>query len=252
MKHLILILGCVLFSFISCAQLVSVLTQRYDNHRLGWNAHETKLDSANVDTSHFGLLFARQLDDQVYGQPLVVANMQINGAKHDVVFVVTVNNSVYAFDANIASESAPLWHVNLTPAHARVINHTDMTGACGGNYNDFSGNIGIVGSPVIDTFTNAIYMVSRDITDSGVFEQYINALDIYTGNQKPLSPSLITAAYPGIGDGNPNDTVYFDEQKQNQRPALLLYNREIYVSWASHCDWQNYHGWFIGLTILPC
>ena len=229
------------------AQRTSVLTQRYSDHRIGWNDKETKLKATNVDSASFGLLFSRPVDDQLYAQPLIMANLQISGKKRNVVFVATVNNTVYAYDADDTSHHFPLWEVNLTPAGARVIRNTDMTGACGGNYTDFSGNIGIVGTPVIDTFTNAIYMISRDITNSTQqFEQYIHALDIYTGHEKPGSPQLITAAVQGSGDGNPNDTVYFDPQKENQRPALLLYNRTIYAAWASHCDWQNYHGWLIG------
>ena len=245
-----LLLTCLLFVnfFYLIAQPVSVLTQRYDNRRLSWNPNERKLDTSNVNTTTFGFRFSRPVDDQIYGQPLIVSGLTINNQYHNIVFVATVNNSVYAFDADNDTANTPIWRSNLTPVGARVIQNADMTGACGGNYKDFSGNIGIVGTPVIDTFTHAIYLVSRDITLDSIarFEQYIHALDIYTGQEKPGSPSLITASYPGNGDGNANDTVYFDEQKQNQRPALLLLNREIYVCWASHCDWQNYHGWVIG------
>ena len=245
-KYLLLFIT-MFFIGSAIGQRTSVLTQRYSDHRIGWNDKETKLSSRNVDSASFGLLFSRTVDDQLYAQPLIMANLFIGGTNRNVVFVATVNNTVYAYDADDTSHHFPLWEVNLTPFGARVIRNTDMTGACGGNYNDFTGNIGIVGTPVIDTFTKAIYMISRDIVNSTQqFEQYIHALDIYTGHEKPGSPQLITAAVRGSGDGNPNDTVYFDPQKANQRPALLLYNRTVYGAWASHCDWQNYHGWLIG------
>ena len=231
----------------SFGQLISVLTQRYDNHRLGWNDRETILNTSNVNPSQFGLLFTRAVDDQVYAQPLIVSNMLINGGTHNVVFVATVNNSLYAFDADDSSSSAPLWQVNLTHLGSRVIRHTDMTGACGGNYNDFSGNMGIVGTPVIDTSISTLYVVTREIVLSTLeFKQYLHAIDIHTGIEKAGSPVYITATYQGGGVGSVGNSIAFEEQKQNQRPALMLLNDVVYVCWASHCDWGPYHGWMIG------
>jgi hypothetical protein len=226
---------------------VSVLTHRYDNQGSGWDNRETQLNASNLDTSQFGLIFTRKVDDQMYAQPLLVSSMHIGGGIHNVLFLATVNNSIYAYDADNKADSVPFWHVNLTPAGSRVINHTDETGACGGNYVDFSGNMGIVGTPVIDTNTGTIYVVSRDIIqNTGVFQQYFHALDIYTGAEKPGSPVYITAKYKGTGDGSVNDSVAFDKQKNNQRSALMLFNNVVYICWASHCDWGPYHGWMIG------
>ena len=109
-------------------------------------------------------MFTRAVDDQIYAQPLVKLqiNMPGKGVKN-VVYVATVNNSVYAFDADSANEQAAFWQVSLTAPSARPVNKADMTGACGGFYNDFSGNMGIVGTPVIDTTTNTLYVVARSL-----------------------------------------------------------------------------------------
>ena len=161
-----------------------------------------------------------------------------------------MNNSVYAFDADDSSVTNPYWHVNLTynPGTYRPIRNTDMTGACGGAYTDFSGNMGIVGTPAIDSATNTMYVVSRSVTlDGQTFVQYLHALDITTGAERSGSPVYITATYPGTGDGsNGSNIVPFDEQRENPRPGLLLYKGVVYISWASHCDWTPYHGWVIG------
>ncbi len=227
----------------------NVLMQHNNLKRTGWNANETQLTQANVSGGNFGLIFSRQLDDQVYAQPLIISNLSIGGGTHNVVIVATVNNSVYAFDADDSSKTNPYWQVNLTytPGTYRAIRNSDMTGACGGNYKDFSGNMGIVGTPVIDSTTNTIYVVARSVTQDGqTFVQYLHALDIKTGAEKSGSPVYITATYPGNGEGGNGSTVTFDEQHENPRPGLLLYNGVVYISWASHCDWEPYHGWIIG------
>ena len=229
------------------AQSTSVLTERYNNRRLGWNDTDTTLNTKNVNPLNFGLLFSRPVDDQIYAQPLLVSNLLINGSRQNVVFIATVNNSVYAFNADDSAAMDPLWHVNMTPANTRVIKNTDMTFACGGSYFDFSGNMGIVGTPVIDTNTSTMFVVSRDITTSGShFEQYLHSINIKTGAEKPGSPVFIVAKVKGSGEGSVNDSVVFEEQKENQRAGLLLLNGVVYVCWASHCDWEPYHGWIIG------
>ena len=153
---------------------------------------------------------------------------------------------MYAFDADSANVNNPYWQVNLSPIGSRAIKNTDMTGACGGNYKDFSGNMGIVGTPVIDSTTNTIYLVARSVTPGNIFQQYLHALDITTGAERPNSPVLITAQVPGTGDGSVGGIVTFNSQKQNQRAGLLLLNGIVYITWSSHCDWGPYHGWVIG------
>lgn len=221
-----------------------------DLKRTGWNNKETILTQDNISNGNFGEVFSRSVDDQIYAQPIVMSNVSIGGGMHNIVLVATVNNTLYAFDADDPNASTPYWQVNLTynPANYRAVKNTDMTGACSGNYKDFSGNMGIVGTPVIDTTTNALYVVSRSVTKSGakVFVQYLHAIDISTGIEKAGSPVSINATYPGTGNGNVNGILTFDTQKQNQRPGLLLYNGIVYICWASHCDWGPFQGWVMG------
>jgi outer membrane protein assembly factor BamB len=123
-------------------QHTSVLTQHNNNFRSGLNNHEIILNTSNVNTKQFGKLFTLPVDDQVFAQPLVVFNVPVAGNKHTVVYVATVNNTVYAFDG----ENGQLyWKRNFTEPGMRPPKNTDMTGACSGNYQDFTGNIGIVG-----------------------------------------------------------------------------------------------------------
>ncbi|MGB3074799.1 MAG: hypothetical protein WBB36_05740 [Chitinophagales bacterium] len=245
LRSILLFIGSVISLF--AAAQVSVLTQHNDLARTGANLNETQLTVANVYQNNFGKLFTRFVDDQIYTQPLVVSNLDLPGiGKKNVVYVTTVNNSVYAFDADDASLATPYWQQNFTSAGTAVVKNTDMTGACGGNYKDFSGNMGIVGTPVIDTVSKTMYFVSRDKKNSGGYEQWLHALNITNGNEQSFSPVLIKAKYPGTGDGSVNDTIAFDSQKQNQRPAITLVNGIVYIAWASHCDWGPYHGWVIG------
>ena len=224
-------------------QSVSVLTQHNDNNRTGWNANETALTTANVNAQHFGMLFQLPVDDQVYAQPLVVAHVSINGGFRNLVIVATVNNSVYAFDGD---NGTLIWQKNFTPPGMRPPQRFDMTGACSGGYQDFSFNIGIVGTPVIDATTGRIYFVTRGTDGASVYVQHLHAINVVDGSEVAGSPTQITASVPGNGDGSVNGIVTFDAQKQNQRQGLTLMNGTVYVSFSSHCDWGPYHGWILG------
>ncbi|QEC67241.1 T9SS type A sorting domain-containing protein [Panacibacter ginsenosidivorans] len=245
-KSLLTALAFLFFSIAAYAQ-TSVLTQHNNINRTGWNDQETILNKKNVQPGSFGKLFVRVVDDQIYAQPLVKLKLNIPGKGiKNVVFVATVNNTVYAFDADSANSATPYWQVNLTVAGARPPRKTDMVGACGGFYNDFSGNMGIVGTPVIDSTTNTLYVVARSLNaTTNVYYQYLHALDITTGAEKPNSPVRITASVNGTGDGSSGGKVSFDSQKNNQRPGLLLLNGLVYIGWSSHCDWGPYHGWIM-------
>ncbi len=232
------------FAF-SQSSVVSVATQHNNLSRNGWNRNETILTTKNVSKTTFGVLFTRAVDDEIYAQPLVVAKVVNFNVQHTMVFVATVNNTVYAFDADILSASTPYWQKNLTPSGARPPRSSDMTGACGGTYSDFSGNIGIVGTPVIDTVSQTLYVVARDV-QGGTYHQYLHGLDIRTGDERPNSPVLISPQVTGNGIGSTGGIISFNSQKQNQRPGLMLLNGTIYVGFASHCDWNPYHGWLLG------
>jgi len=238
-----------LFAVLACAGRaeVAVLTHHNDLARTGANLSETVLNTSNVNTNQFGLVFTREVDDQIYAQPLVMTNVNLgaNGT-HNLVIVATVNDSVYAFDADEPSVTAPYWQVSfLGPGVVPPVN-TDMTGACGGNYRDFSGNMGIVATPVIDGATETIYLVARTLENGTSFVQRLHALDARAGAERPNSPVIITATCPGTGSGSSSGIITFDPQKQNQRAGLALVNGVVYISWASHCDWGPYHGWVIG------
>ena len=214
------------------------------------NLNESFLNVTNVNTNQFGLLFSRNVDDQIYAQPLVMTNVSILGrGTHNLVIVATVNDSVYAFDADNPSVATPYWTTSfINPPNIVAPANTDMSaiGACGGGYQDFSGNIGIVGTPVIDPVAGTIYLVARTKEYGTNFVQRLHALDVSSGAERPNSPVIITATYPGTGDGNVGGVITFDPIRQNQRPGLALVNGTVYISWSSHCDNGPYHGWVIG------
>jgi hypothetical protein len=211
------------------AQEVDVLTQHNDNARTGANLRETYLTPRNVNDTQFGMLFKRVLDDQLYTQPLVATGVKTDEGTRDIVYVTTVNNSVYAFDANDAEATSPVWHVNFgTPASV----HSHDFGCL-----DINGQMGIIGTPVIDKARGVLYVVA--LTRAGAeagpgtgFTQRLHALDLATGSDLPASPVVISA---------PD----FDALMQNQRPALMLANAMVYVGYASHCDKEPYHGFLM-------
>ena len=226
-------------------QSVSVLTQHNDNSRAGWNDNETALTTANVNVTQFGEVFTLPVDDQVYAQPLVVGHVNISGGYHNIVVVATVNNTVYAYDGD---NGKLYWQKSFTAPGMRPPRNTDMTGACGGTYSDFSGNIGIVGTPVIDGEKGTMYFVARS-TAGGTFVQYLHAVNIVDGSEVAFGPTKITATSSGNGEGSVNGVIAFDAQRQNQRQGLTLLNRRVFVSFSSHCDWGPYHGWILGYDV---
>lgn len=224
-----------------------ILTQRYDNARSGQNLSESTLKVSNVNSARFGKLFARAVDDEIYAQPLYVPNVELgsSGARN-VLYIATVNNSVYAFDADDSAASEPLWSVNLTAdmPGVRPVKSADVGQYCG-TYRDFNKNIGIVGTPVIDAASRTIYLVTRT-KEGGRFVQRLHALDITTGAPRPNSPVDIRANVEGSGAGSSDGRLHFDPEIHNQRAALLLANGTVYISWAAHCDTGPYHGWILG------
>src|ERR1700736_1158104 len=201
-------------------QSVSVLTQHNDNSRAGWNGNETALTTTNVNVQQFGAVFTLPVDDQVYAQPLVVGHVKIGGSYHNVVLVATVNNTLYAYDGD---SGTLYWQKNFTAPGMRPPQKGDMTGACLGAYRDFSGNIGIVGTPVIDAATGRMYFVARSTTGS-TFVQFLHAVNIVDGNEVAGGPAKITASSIGNGDGSVSGLIAFDAQRQNQRQGLTLLN----------------------------
>jgi len=226
-----------------------VFTQHNDNARTGQNLHETALTLAivgNINT--FSKKFSQSVDGQVYAQPLYVPNVAIAGkGTHNVVFVATEHDTVYALDAdnNTGPNAAPLWQASLIDVnHGATVGETTVSSAdvsCG----DLSPEIGITSTPVIDPSTNTLYAEAKSKLTNGTFIHRLHALDITSGNEMAGSPVAITASVPGTGDGSSAGTVVFNSLRQMNRPGLLLVNGLVYLAYASHCDNGPYHGWIL-------
>lgn len=228
--------------------LTNVLTYHNDLASTGQNLNETALTTSNVNASSFGKVFTSStVDGQIYAQPLVVTGVQnIDGGTHDVVYVATEGDSIYAFDANTGSL---LWHNSYLQPGERTLTTNDVSSA-----NIISPQIGITGTPVIDASTGTMYFVTTSTTaasgtnasSSNTFQR-LHAIDISTGNEKFGGPVDIQASVNGTGTGNDgNGHVPFDSLIQLQRSALTLANGVVYIAWASYNDLGPYHGWIMG------
>jgi Putative Ig domain len=225
-----------------------VTTFLNDNSRTGQNLKEHALTSTagttQVNTTNFGKLFSCVVDAAVYPQPLWVANLSIFGGTHNVVFVATEHDTVYAFDADDSS-CANLWGgpVSLLGGGETWVSSSD-DGGC----TDLTPDIGIVGTPVIDLSSNTMYVVSKTKSGGSSFHQRIHALSLADGSEKFSGPVDISATVPGTGSGSSAGNVSFDPLLNNQRPALLLTNGHVIITWASHCDFGPYHGWVMSYS----
>jgi hypothetical protein len=232
--------------------LTGVFTYHNDLSRDGSNPSEYALTTSNVTAATFGKLFSCVADGAIYAQPLWAANLTIGGAKHNVVYVATQHESLYAFDAD-ASPCVTLWHVSLIDSnHGGAAGETSVpsgpTGNLVGNgFGDITPEVGVTGTPVIDPATNTLYVVSKSVIPAGpTFFQRLHAINALTGSEKTGSPVTIAGTFPGTGDGG--STTTFNAQQQNQRPGLALVNGSVYISWSSHEDNDTpaYYGWVFG------
>jgi hypothetical protein len=228
---------------IGVTDLAGVYTYHNDISRTGANIQEFALTNSSVATATFGKLFSCSVDAAIYAQPLWVANLSIGGAPHNVVFAVTQRDTVYAFDAN-ANPCSTLWQTtgakSLIPSGETWVTSSDV--GC----SDLVPDIGITGTPVIDPATSTMYVVTKTKTILGApatFHQRLHALSILDGSEKFGGPVDIQASVPGNGNASSNGIVAFDPFLGGQRPALLLDNGHVIISWASHCDNGPYHGW---------
>ena len=223
-----------------------VFTQHNDISRTGQNTTETTLTLSNVaSTTTFGKKFSQGVDGFIYAQPLYVPNVAIGGSTHNVVYVATEGDSVYAFDAdsNAGANANPLWHASLidtahgAAAGATTVNiRANLDESC----TDLIPQVGITSTPVIDPSTNTMY-VEATSEENSQFIHRLHAIDITTGAEKAPGPVSVTATVPGTGDGG--STVSLDGLHHLNRPGLLLLNGTIYLAYASHCDDTPYHGW---------
>ena len=221
---------------LSAAAQRAVTTSQYDVARTGANPSETRLTPKNVNVNQFGKLRALRVDGAVYGQPLYFAGVAIPGkGTHDVVYVATEHDSVYAFDAS-GTLPEPLWHVSFLNAAAGVGTVQAADVLCP----FLSPEIGITSTPLIDEKTGTLYVLARTKEHKGMlrndYVQRLHALAITTGVEKFGGPIEIRAATPGGG-------AAFDPLRENPRAALLLSNGRVYLSWGSSCDVKSYQGW---------
>jgi hypothetical protein len=217
----------------------NVLTYYNDLARTGANANEMVLTPSNVNTTSFGKLFAHTLDGYVYSQPLYMASVPINGIRHNTVFVATEGDSVYAFDADNASglNANPLWKIGFSNGQTVIPVPADLNGGENDVFGCLAVNpeIGITGTPVIDSSSMTLYAVTVTKEISGTSVNYLHrlrAIDITTGLERPGSGMAISAP-PGVA---------YNPQYMLQRTGLLLLNGKIYIGFSSSCDRRPYNG----------
>jgi len=223
---------------------VAVLTQHNNMDRTGVNPNETILNTSNVNPNSFGLLFKLNVDGQIYAQPLYVPNMAIAGGVHNVVFVATMRNYVYAFDAD--TPGPPLWRTNQLGGPIPLASSPEIGKACG-TYQDISDAVGIVSTPVIDPASNTMYVMTTNKDGDGSYHHRLHALDLATGQDK-VTPTDVQASSPGNGTDSVNGQVPFNNQTELQRAALLLSQGKIYAAFAGYCDTGPYHGWVLSFN----
>ena len=230
------------------ASAQDVTTFHNDNSRSGVQASEVTLTKSNVNATTFGKTLTFTVDGDVYAQPLYLGSLTMSDGKlHNVLFVATQHDWVYAFDANGNNPAAGyLWRTSLLEGTETWVSSGDVgTG-------DISPDIGVTGTPVIDRGGSTLYVVAKSKTTSGttVFTQRLHALNLVDGTEKLNGPTVIQATVSGTGAGG--TTVSFDPLKNNQRAGLLFAATpggasadSVFITWASHGDNTPYHGWVI-------
>ncbi|MEU4301832.1 hypothetical protein [Kitasatospora aureofaciens] len=220
---------------------VSVTTQHNDNRRTGANLLEVTLRPSNVGPKTFGKVFTRAVDGEIYGQPLYLCQVDVAGVgQRNVVYVATMHNSVYAFDADDPNASAPLWHARLGPSAPMPDPNIGP-----GGYADISVEVGVISTPVISVDRNLIYVVAFT-KEGNTYHHTLHALDLRSGQESLGGPVRIAATVPGSGEGSVNGTITFTSHLQIQRAALTLVNDRLYVAFAAYGDREPYHGWVFG------
>ena len=190
-----------------------------------------------MNVRQFGKIRSLPVDGDVFAQPLYLPNVNVPGkGVHNLLFVATEHDSVYAFDAD-ADSPTPLWHVSLLPSGQSSAPISDSDVQCP----FISPEVGITSTPVIDVATGTLYVLARSKTwkssrSNAQYKQQLHALAITTGVEKFGGPVEINASVAGTGAGSSGGQVSFDPLRENPRSALLLANGSVYLSWASSCD----------------
>lgn len=224
---------------------VSVITQHNDNGRSGANLQETALNTSTVNRRGFGRVFRRRVIGSVYAQPLLVTGVDVpHAGTRNVLYVATMHNLVYAFDAEDPDASTPLWGpVSLGPP----IPLPDAEIGPSLRYRDISVEVGVVSTPVISISQNALYAVAAT-KEAGAYHHRLHALDLATGKEILGGPVTIEATVSGTGDGSTTGpggakVIPFRSDRQIQRSALLLLDGKVFVAFAAYGDRGPYHGW---------
>jgi hypothetical protein len=243
MKTLAICCGALTFMLAATTVAAQVTTSQYDNLRTGATLNEKTLTPQNVNAKQFGKLGAFKVDGAVYAQPLFIPALEIPGkGRHDVLFIATEHDSVYAFDADRPGD-APLWQVNFADAKRGITPVPSRDVECP----FIRPEVGITSTPVIDMKTGTLYVLARAMIGHSLgkneYFQHLHALAITTGAEKFGGPKSISATVPGKGAGATNGQVSFDALRQNPRASLLLANDTLYLTWGSSCDVDPYHGW---------
>ena len=232
------LVACLLLTPLFSWPQTPVTTWHYDNARTSADTTEYFLTPANVNSRTFARLFTQPVDGFIVGHPLYLPNLNIPGqGTHNVVFVATMHDSVYAFDANNPS-IGPLWVTSLltySPAGATTVPESIKKGAGTTGWIE----VGVVSTPVIDPATGTLYVVCETYENSKVFHR-LHALDVTTGQEKLGGPATIAASYTFNGT-----TSVFKDLYQMNRPGLLLANGHIYIAFGSNCCNAYSQGWVI-------
>ena len=245
--------ACLMSCTMVAAQ-VAVATYHNDNYRSGTNAQETILTPSNVNVQSFGKRMTFPVQGYVYAQPLYVPGVVISGKTHNVVYVATEHDQVYAFDANSGQQ---LWQVNFL-ASSNALSIVSPVSSNDVGCGDLVPEIGITGTPAIDVSANRLYVVAKtkvyDVRSrTTTFYQTLHVLDIRTGFET-FPPLRLRATFPGTGTGSVNGVLTFDPLVQSQRPGLMIQSGAVFIAFASHCDIGTYHGWVMAFsenTLLP-
>ncbi len=224
---------------------VTVPTWRYDVTHAGQNTNETALTPDNVTEKTFGKLFSQSVDGSVYSQLLYVPALKMSdGLVHNVLFVATEHDSIYAFDAdsNGGANAKPIWHITLLDAaHGAGSGATTVPWTDEGS-EDMEPEVGITGTAAINPATNTMYVVGAT-KEKGDYFLRLHAINIITGAEQPHSPVAITATVAGTGTGSSGGKLTFSPLWQNQRDAINYYNGYVYFAFGSHGDNGPWHGW---------
>jgi sugar lactone lactonase YvrE len=224
----------VLLAAVSAPGQVNVAMGQYDLGRTSSNLAETVLNTSNINSIQFGLLFSLPVDGFIFAQPLYLSNITIQGTTRNVVYVATMNNSVFAFDADNPSVGAPLWQVNLGPPSTETLNVVA-----------FQTPSGILSTPVIDPVGGIIYVVALTVQNGASIYQ-LHALSITTGQEQLGGPVTIQASVPGSAADSVNGLIPFNAAIQWQRTALLLNNGSVYIGFGTGVpETETYHGWLL-------